>query len=192
MPLVIHYRPFNRFYSPINDVAYSLDSKVELLNGRECRRLYPETPSRVEHRYWVDPRRDWIVIRMETYYARKLASRIDVQYAEAPDANWVPQAWTHSLYRDAQLTETSTATVLNTETDAELPNSAFVVEFPTGTLVTDRLNSKPVVYLVRANNGKRIVTPEERRHRLQYERYINTESGEAVDLSDPPRRRRAP
>jgi hypothetical protein len=186
MPLVVHYRPFNRHFSPIDDVVYTLEPKRESINGRECQHLQPENPTRVAYHYWVDPRRDWVVVRIEKHYTARLASRFDVEYAQGPDGSQKLQSWTHSSFRDGQTTETSQATVLETDANAALSDSDFVFEFPPNTLVTDRFEDRPVVYVVRPNNVKRIVTPEERRYRMQYERYLETESGEAVDLSEPP------
>lgn len=43
--------------------------------------------------YWLDPRRDYRILRMQTWQNQRLAERVDVNYVEDETYGWRPSAW---------------------------------------------------------------------------------------------------
>jgi outer membrane lipoprotein-sorting protein len=91
------------------------------------------------NRAWVDPERDYVVVRWELIRPDgTVILRTRLQYAEDDDHGWVPSGWELSMLdAEGNAGETYEATIRDYEIGLELTRDDFRIRFPIGTTVYD-------------------------------------------------------
>jgi hypothetical protein len=184
LPILCHFRPFNEQFAPYEAEEYIVTTANVTVNAISCRVFRPRrndgAPAYV---YYVDPASEWSIVRYQKQSGSRVLWSIDVELERREDFGIVPGGWSETLLdAEENLLEAGKTVVNEMSVNKGLDDTLFNFEFPPGTLVTDRTGAgRPEVYLVRANGEKRVVTRAERRGGINYNRYLHTESGAAVD-----------
>jgi len=87
---------------------------------------------------WLDPARDYIVLREHAIANGQDATRMDVSYRNDSTFGWIPDAWKYSSVGNAGTSPMIwTGKVIATEINKPIPASEFQIQYPKGTRVTD-------------------------------------------------------
>jgi hypothetical protein len=108
--------------------------------------------------------------------------QIDIEYGELGGQQNAITNWKRLVNDEFGGLRAGGVTVVGgLELNVALDDKAFAYEFPVDTLVTDRTGEGIKVYMVREGGRQREVLRSERLHRLKYDLYRTTETGEAID-----------
>lgn len=126
---------------------------------------------------WLDPLKDYCIVRSANYRNGHLKDQIDIQYDEDAEHNWVPKSWTIRIGTQVQRSR-----VVKWETNPTFKPTEFELEFPSGTFVSDQ--TSPTAnprwgteeYIVRPDGSKRLVPFEEGLHH-SYDELLNSGPG---------------
>ena len=167
-------RPINKQFSPITECEYSVVAKPVEIEGRDLLELRPNpqganrnTPRYI---YYVDPSKDFAISRVVKNWDGNKLWQLDLSHRLDDESDcWLPDSWKlndHSSKLKAVVKN------VRTELNTEFAGDQFSFEFPTNTLVTDRTFTDPLVYILREDRRKRIVSSEERRGGIKYLDYL--------------------
>ncbi len=53
-----------------------------------------DTEKRLSRRHWLDPNREFCILRSATYRGERLREQIDIEYVEDAECGWRPAGWT--------------------------------------------------------------------------------------------------
>ena len=103
---------------------------------------------KVDHseRCWVDPQRDYGVVRWQRRQNELAALDFAIDLQQGPDHQWLPQRWSWRLSADpAGRAASFEATVTRRMINKKLPDATFAADYPPGTRVYDASVDLPVV-----------------------------------------------
>lgn len=181
-PVVMHFRAVDPEVTNIEG-NLSLTDRTGMVEGRRCWIVWEEGRRPTE--YWVDPRRDYAIVRMRSfsfYAPGQCLIDNEISYTEDVHVKWVPASWRGTWF-DKETGEAEKSweyTVSSYAINPEVDLSVFDYQLSPGTRVTDRRRSPLVQYILREGGEKRIITAAE--SALPYEDLLRTESGEAVTI----------
>lgn len=180
LPVLLHYRACHPKLVKFDPAAYRVSSKLGAVGQRQCVILEPKGQPLRPTSYWVDPERDFVVLRVEQSFEGKPRSKLDVSYKRDRVAGWVPWSWKEVTVTEktCELRYQYSGTVTKYEVNSSIPASEFQFDFSPGTEVVDTRNKTH--YIVRPGDAKRMVTARERDAGVPYEVLLVTESGRAV------------
>lgn len=180
LAVLLHCRACDPKLVRFDPAAYRVSSKLGAVGERQCVILEPKEQSLRPTSYWVDPERDFAVLRVEQSFEGKPVDKLDVSYKRDRLAGWVPWSWKEVNVADktCELRYQYSATVTKYEVNSSIPASEFQFNFPPETEVVDTRDGTH--YIVRPGDAKRIVTPRERDAGVPYEVLLATESGEGL------------
>lgn len=138
--------------------------------------------SGVNRSIWVDPQRDFIILRWRSELAGKVLEQIDVFYVEDPAHGWLPSRWKRIEHgSDGRFRTSVEATIVEQSVNAQMKADDFRLEFPPGTLVSDQTATSEDYqkFFVLADGTRRIVTAQEMRRIITAEELARTEPGQA-------------
>jgi len=159
--ILMTFRPTYPNMAPYRDASFKLTGRRATINGRLCHELLAIPSLDWARSFWVDPSRDWVVLRfMDTSQAGIERWKLDVEYREDADAVFVPKSWSLiSRHSDGSLLLSVRSTVTLAEINPKLALPEFDIDFPPGTFVFD---DKSGGYFIQKQNGEtRPVTPNE-------------------------------
>jgi hypothetical protein len=130
--------------------------------------------------FWVDPARDFLLVRFTTERAGKLGHQVDIEYAMDDSNGYIPNKWSIMvLNASGGLSFTEEAKLTTYEINPEIKSDLFDLDFPIGSWVTNNReegkDGKPTEYIIRPNGEKRIILPQERG--ASYEELLGSASG---------------
>jgi hypothetical protein len=136
-------------------------------------------------RIWVDPAREFVVVRSVLTRRDRPAWQVDVKHRQEDACGWVPEAVHYAAYYpNGDLQDAIQAKVKEHEVNFAADPTSFDLPFPAGTYVTDESNPKaPVDYIVREGGGRRIV--QRREMGATYQQLLDTDSGFALGGRSP-------
>jgi hypothetical protein len=142
-PLRLALRPTTTAsdWSPENCRVLSEDA---LLGNVHCIKLQMD---KVDHseRCWVDPNRDYSVVRWERRHQDLAALDFAIEVQQGPDHEWLPHRWSWRLSPDAASRAASfEATVTRRMINKKLPDATFAADYPPGTRVYDASVDLPI------------------------------------------------
>jgi hypothetical protein len=182
LPLLFTFRPFNDRFAPVLTHSYTLDSTPVVVGTRTCVCIRPSADVQPQYEYFVDLERECAITRCVKRFAGAISWQMDIDHTLIDGVGWSPTSWRSVLFgADGNITESAEVDDARLAASPELNESAFQFEFPADTLVTDRSGPKPRVFVHRGDGTERLVTSAERRGGIKYQRYLTTQSGEAVD-----------
>ncbi len=153
----------------------SLGGKA-VIDGKPCVELRRQNGNYAE-RFWVDPARDYVVVRCLETVNESLVGKMTIQYRADQGAGWVPTKWEHqSLSPDGRVLVSTNAVVSHYEINAHVPASDFEITFAPGTRVSDM--KEKTEYVVKEGGGQRIIEKSE--IGATYAQVVNSERGEAL------------
>jgi beta-lactamase regulating signal transducer with metallopeptidase domain len=119
-------------------------SEDALSGGVHCIQLQMD---KVDHseRCWVDPKRDYSVVRWERRHNDLAALDFAIEVQQGPDHEWLPQRWSWRLSADpAGRAASFEATVTRRVINRKLPDATFSADYPRGTRVYDASVDLPI------------------------------------------------
>jgi len=179
-PVLMMYRATHPTMGMFLPKSWVLSQQTPVFNGRQCVVLEEMgESSSVQRALWVDPQREFCIVRYLLTQRRNLEVKLDIEYSQTAQREWVPTRWELVWMRsDGTLRESGLNEVDKSEINIAIPPAQFDVQFPPGTLVND-LKSKPKEnYIVLEGGRKRPILPNEAS--APYELLINSEPGMAL------------
>ena len=119
-------------------------SKFRVVPGRgqmgeaRCVIIQTEENGGREKSYWLDPARDYLLLREHRTQNGEDRMRVDLSYRSDPRLGWVPTGWTYAFAASDGATDTVTDSIIN----QPLPASEFQITIPAGAQVDD-MRKKP-------------------------------------------------
>jgi hypothetical protein len=174
-PIRITYAPSRGAKNPLDIAKCWLSARQGVVDGRACL-LLEETPN-IE--WWVDPARDYTVVRrFSKGRDGQVRSWWECSYVQDAAHGWVPSTWKYaSNNKDGSLQRATEYSVTAYAINPPAGEDDFQLDFPVGTFVEDLRDKKG--FIVRPDDGQRVVTMAERMRRVSYDELVKTESGAA-------------
>jgi hypothetical protein len=192
--LIFHtFRSQMSRFGPYDSTAWRLTPKLATIDGRRCLSLQNIKSAEVQafNLLWVDPERNFIVLRHEVGHNEKIRWQMDFRYSlDEASGFWTPHDWTGEYYLEdgagrPRLSEGFQCTVAGYELNPMIDASEFQFELPEGTEVMDYTGGGPTssVSLITAS-GHRPVTDDEKRRGARYSDLLQTSSGQALAVDE--------
>ena len=120
-------------------------SEDELVGNAHCIKLQMDMIDHSE-RCWVDPHRDYSVVRWDRRQGRSTPLNITIDPEQGPDAEWLPARWSWRLPgEDRDRPASFEATVIRRAVNPKLSDTTFAADYPRGTRVYDASVELPIV-----------------------------------------------
>lgn len=179
-PMLLHFRPF--FIEPNFFQQARLTNETARLEDALCIVIKRGNRQRLDT-FWLDPELRMAVRRQTTHVDNNLRTQLDVRYALHDDSTVVPTSWNLiSYYTNGVFENSFEAQVQSLSINSDLSPDFLQLEFPPGTLVTDRTrgdDGKPLQYIARPGGKERVILPEELRRVNSVQELIDTKTGQA-------------
>ena len=106
-----------------------------------------------EHRYWLDPGRDYAILRVVETRGGKPAVQVDVRYSDDDDSRALPAAW-HAMTLDenGDVSQFVQASRRGDWIKRPAQDETFAVQLPPDTWVVDRAEQRS--YIARADGSR--------------------------------------
>jgi hypothetical protein len=137
-PVLVMFRPFDANLGRVNADEYRVSPLRGKIGDIACVIIEKteETMSPTRTVYWLDPARDYIVLRKQRFLGDRSHERMDISYRKDAAFGWIPEGSRESSisevgYQCSSLSASITAFAIN----QPIPASEFLVDFPKGTKV---------------------------------------------------------
>lgn len=107
-----------------------------VVDGRLCEQFMTRLASGGHHEYWLDPGRDWVIVRFASVTPNG-GTRLDIRYQPDPVAGWMPKTWEFHHREGGQQICADQYHVEDMAVNAPVAPSDFTITFPVGTVVYD-------------------------------------------------------
>jgi hypothetical protein len=137
-------------------LLYEPTGRRVVVNGRPCLEFARESHrTDTKHRLYLDPERDFQVVREITTAKEVVTLKLDVVYAANPELGWLPSAWEYvARGRSGQPLVSVACKLTSAEINPTVRDSEFDVQLPPGTRVSDVTSGKEVQYVIREDGDK--------------------------------------
>jgi beta-lactamase regulating signal transducer with metallopeptidase domain len=130
-PILIGLCPASPKYSGINPSLCRVLPMTGKIGDVDCTILHTENGHSQHIFYWVDPARDYLVLREHTMSGGRDIAHIDFSYHLDSTAGWVPDGWTQNeLSQYGCFVCSRTSKVSQYAVNEPLPASTFQIKFP--------------------------------------------------------------
>jgi hypothetical protein len=142
IPILLAFRPLDANFARFKPADFRVSPVRGKIGDVVCVIIETiEAWERPPISFWLDPARDYIVLRKHETLNGQDTARTDISYRNDPTYGWIPDAWKYSYVGNAGTdpmfwTDKVTASGIN----VPIPASEFQFEFPKGTRVTDLRN----------------------------------------------------
>jgi hypothetical protein len=141
-PLLLAYRAWPPENVGIRREQFTLSDRRGTVDGRECLIMEHVTQNSRVARYWVDPGRDYLIVRVEGVGEGKGGFREDFEHSFDPEHGWVPSGWTMTwVDADGALKMSKRSRVTKWSLNEPVAPERFDFSFPSGTFVTDEVRN---------------------------------------------------
>jgi hypothetical protein len=144
-----------------NPQEYVIAPMVGSIDDRPCTILQTE-PTSSRWSLWVDPARDYSILRYTLASEGKVLLTADIAYNHSDEHGWVPKGWTIvNVDRNGKLKQSITAVVTKWQINDAIDPNEFELEFPPGTSVQDfrkQIDGHTTHYIVPVNEEKGQIT----------------------------------
>lgn len=177
-PIRAVFRANDENYWSVNPHLLHLTGKSAVIRGRKClelrtRVLAGQNSDERSVEYWVDPDREFVVMRYRKSSGNKIVRKVDIDYFHQPGLGWVPESWTmHASLDGISLYESRKGNLLHVSIPEQLSNDDFKISFPAGCVVTDSIRDE--YYVVREDHTKREIARDE--YGAPYEQLLATDN----------------
>jgi beta-lactamase regulating signal transducer with metallopeptidase domain len=108
------------------------------IDGVQCVIIETEVDRGRQEDYWLDPARDYILVREHHTLNGEDFMRIDFSYRFEPNYGWIPTGWKDAFAGEGgAMIWSSTDTITDFSINRAMPDSEFKVEIPKGAQVND-------------------------------------------------------
>lgn len=160
-PLMLAYRPLAASMMAVKVLQMSVKGKA-VIDGRTCMELTESLLQKGSVMYWwLDPEREFVVLRRLVMVNRKPFEEIEIRYWEDKAVGWVPHQWRTISYNasSGKLLCIHEATLEEAVFNGPVEHTAFDITFPPGTVVTDEKTGSS--YLIRSDGSRRVIQEDE-------------------------------
>lgn len=135
--------------------AADLTGEKTIVDGKPCLELQCQRGTLIQ-RAWVDPSRDFAMVRYLDQQGERTCSKLDVHYRREA-AEWIPDRWEIVQFLpDGKLDQSIRAKVTSVEINSPPAPGEYDLDFPKGTLVRDMTEKGKVSkYIINDRSGKR-------------------------------------
>jgi hypothetical protein len=147
VPILFTYRAMQSGLSKIYPENCGLFDQKGDVDGHECF-IVEQPDERISHvyAYWVDPSRDYVVVRYVIRVEGKDRGQTNVTYSEDEAQGWVPASWNFVwLNSDGSLAISKTYRVTKYSINEPIADDKFELTFPRGTRLRDERTGR--IYL---------------------------------------------
>jgi len=136
-PVLLAFRPFDPHLGRINPADYSVSENRGKIGEALCLiiEINEQGPERAQTSYWLDPTRDYIVLRKHRMADGRDVERTDISYRNDPVSGWVPNGCQVSSLTVGSAERMHTYAITNLAVNRPIPSAEFLVDFPKGTKV---------------------------------------------------------
>lgn len=140
------------------DEYASSGAVLALAGGRGQELLSKRTPTNSERHLWIDPEREYVVLRYTIGPPNRPTRQIDLKYKPDGTVGWVPAEWkiVEASMKDGRICFTTTATVTSYSINEPIDEATFAFSLPLGCRVVDE-TSTPHDYLIRDDGSTRVM-----------------------------------
>lgn len=126
--------------------------------------------------YWLDAGRDFVVVKYVESANGRAAVTAEIDYKEDKDIGWIPSSW-HARFENGAFA--LSGKIDTYELNPEVPESAFTIDYPEGTMVFFRDDGYRAI--LGPNGRRRVITPEESASGFSYEGLLSELSADSSD-----------
>jgi hypothetical protein len=138
-PLLLAFRPLNQRFGRINMLDYRVSPARGRIGEVSCLILEHAGEQQPHKSYWLDPDRDYIVLRELQTFKGQEQVRTDIFYERDESFGWIPRSWkVVTLDRKGSFDGSFIATVSEYKINLGIRSSEFQLELPDGTQVHDQ------------------------------------------------------
>jgi hypothetical protein len=142
-PILLTYRPLHPTILGLRRDQYRIAAVSGTIDGHSCIVVEETGDGPIRKSYWVDPKREYIVLRYASKVEGKDRTRQDIQYEQRGDYGWVPVYWkTVALRESGRFDESTECRVTNCSVNEPLAAAEFQITFPAGTMVLDEVHGR--------------------------------------------------
>ncbi len=143
-PILLAYRPLRWTGNDLSIDGIRIAGTDSPMQGRNCIIVEYPLKENATAKLWVDPSRDYHVVRFIQYAGVHAQYQIDIQFEQYSTNNWTPQGWTIVLLSQSRdypgrsdLFRFVSCTVIESTVNKSLPEGLFQTSLATGTCVLD-------------------------------------------------------
>jgi hypothetical protein len=143
-PVLLMFRPLEANLGRIRPADYSVSPNRGKIGAATYAVIETseEGPARIRTSYWLDPTRDYIVLRKQQTRNQRDFERTDISYRNDPIYSWLPdRSYASTVDRSGRAWRTSTTTITDFAINQPIPPAEFLAEFPKGTKIHDIPNT---------------------------------------------------
>jgi hypothetical protein len=151
-PLMLALRPLTPKLGDIDLQKYRVSATRPVLRGSSCLVLERIDDDTFRRSFWVDPARDFIILREVVSDQGHEVARTDVAYTQNPSHFWIPQDWDVVIVRrqTGKLVLSIHGVAQTVAINAPIASKEFSLSFPDGTYVYDQSGDHLIERLVGA------------------------------------------
>jgi len=151
LPVRLAFRAFDSSLGMFDEDRLTIAQEKGIVGDSTCIILRHD-----ENSVWLDPAKEYIPIRYYDVRNGKTIRFIEMEYSLSKDHGWVPSAWKNSWFTPkGDLKDAMRATVTKCEINQTIPDDAFRIVYPTGTMVSDYVADQR--YILRDGGAKRLI-----------------------------------
>jgi hypothetical protein len=174
IPIQLAFRAFDPILGRYEEHKMQVIDEKSHIGNRECICVEEKKPAYVA-RCWVDPGRDYNVVRYAMVFDGFPDYQCDIEYTLHDNFGWIPQSWHNVLHntnsQSVKLSYDRRASVTSFEINGLVEDQEFQLEFPPRTEVKDWINDQRFVVL--DDGTKRFATQEENQRGITYEELLH-------------------
>ena len=165
-PIMMSYRAKNPKFRAYDIEQFTIVGGNSIIRGRKCveiERRNSLANNSFVIRCWVDPLRDFLIVREMMVSNGAVRLRIDIEYESHPVAGWQPQSWKivrNYRGQSDKMQDSTKATLATCDINTRIDSKEFDLTYLKRTYVVDLATNE--WYIVRPDGGKRVVKMDER------------------------------
>jgi len=142
-PMLLAIRAFHPALGRVKPSVYRMSPDQGQIGDVSCLIVEHAGDQQPHKYYWVDPARDYVILREHETYNGVDRIRKDITYQHDETHGWIPRGWKIvNLDENGELIESVDTTVTDYAINVPIPLSEFQIEYPDGTHVTDERTQK--------------------------------------------------
>ncbi|MEO2031073.1 MAG: hypothetical protein ABGZ35_03205 [Planctomycetaceae bacterium] len=151
-PLLLSLRPLSPLGTPPDTSRWELVANDVYVDGVRCLQLQESADHDVVRSYWIDPRRDFVIVRQIETHGGTPAAQLDIKYEEHERHGWLPANWTVMIMQGSadvedfpgqhELFPFLAAKVISSTINESVSEDTLTIAFPPGTVVNDMLGGQ--------------------------------------------------